>query len=96
MNHLTDLATEVAARIRRTQAAVDELQRRSPSPDVRASSRGGEVVVSVNERGRLVGLQLAPGLTSRMTCEALECLLNDTLRTAVDRTTRTERRRRSA
>jgi hypothetical protein len=96
MDHLTDLATEVAARIERTHAAVDELQQRVPSPGVRVSSTGDEVVVSVNEHGRLVGLQLASGLTARVTCEALECLINDTLCTAIDLAVRTERRLMSA
>jgi YbaB/EbfC DNA-binding family len=96
MDHLTALATDVAARIRRTQAAVDELQRRLPRPGSQVSSSGDEVVVSVNEHGRLVELQLASGLTARMTCAALECLINDTLRTAVDLAVRTDRRLMSA
>jgi hypothetical protein len=96
MDHLTDLTTDVAARIERAQAAVDELQRRLPRPGVQVSSTGDEVVVSVNEHGRLVELQLASGLTARVTCEALECLINDTLRTAVGLAVRTKRRLMSA
>jgi YD repeat-containing protein len=42
------------------------------------------VAVSVNEQGRLVSLQLAPGVTTRLTCDALECLINDTLRVAIE------------
>ena len=53
------LAASVAARIGCIQAAVDKLQRRLPRTDVRVSSAGGEVVVSVDRHGRLVALQLA-------------------------------------
>ena len=83
MGHVTDLATQVADRIERIRDAVDELQRRSSSTEVRVSRAGGEVVVSVDRHGRLVSLQLASGSTVRFTCEALECLINDTLRAAV-------------
>lgn len=83
-DHLTALNTEIAARIGRTQASVAELQRRLPSVGVRVSSAGGEVVVSVNEQGRLMALQLESDLTDRVSCDALEGLINNTLRVAVD------------
>ena len=78
------LAASVAARIGCIQAAVDKLQRRLPRTDIRVSSAGGEVVVSVDRHGRLVALQLAPGTTARLTCEVLELLINATLCRAVD------------
>ena len=84
MDHAAGIATQVADRIGRIRAAVDELRRRSPSMEVRVSSAGGEVVVSVDRHGRLMSLQLASGSTVRFTCEALEGLINDTLCAAVD------------
>jgi len=48
MGHVTALVTQVSDRIERIRAVVDELQRRSPSMEVRVSSAGGEVVVSVD------------------------------------------------
>ena len=83
-DHLSALTTEIADRIGRTQASVAELQRRLPSVGVRVSSAGGEVVVSVNEQGRLMALQLESDLTDRVSCDALESLINNTLRVAVD------------
>lgn len=96
MDHLAGLATQVADRIGRIRSVVDELQRRSPSMEVRVSSAGGEVLVSVDRHGRLASLQLAPGSTARFTCEALECLINDTLRVAVDLAARPDRQLLSA
>jgi hypothetical protein len=78
------LAVPVAARIDCIRAAVDKLQRRLPSTDVRVSSAGGEVVVSVDRHGRLVALQLASGTTARLTCENLELLINAALCRAVN------------
>jgi YbaB/EbfC DNA-binding family len=78
------LAGSVAARIGCIQATVNKLQRRLPGTDVWVSSAGGEVVVSVDRYGRLVALQLASGATARLSCEVLECLINATLRRAVD------------
>jgi DNA-binding protein YbaB len=78
------LAASVAATIGCIQAAVDKLQRRLPDTDVWVSSAGGEVVVSVDRHGRLVALQLASEVTASVTCEVLECLINATLRRAVD------------
>ena len=78
------LAASVAARIGCIQAAVDKLQRRLPGSDVWVSSADAEVVVSVDRHGRLVALQLASGATASLTCDGLECLINETLRRAVD------------
>src|SRR6478735_2856054 len=50
-----------------------------------------EVVVSVDRHGRLMSLQLASSSTARFTCEALECLINDTVRAAVDLAVRPDR-----
>jgi hypothetical protein len=96
MDHVAGLATQVADRIGRIRAGVDELHRRSPSTEVRVSSAGGEVVVSVDRHGRLMSLQLASGSTARFTCEALECLINDTLHVAVDLAVRPDRQLVSA
>ena len=97
MGHVTALATQVSDRIERIRAVVDELQRRSPSMEVRVSSAGGEVVVvSVDRHGRLMSLQLASSSTARFTCEALECLINDTMRAAVDLAVRPDRQLVSA
>jgi hypothetical protein len=96
MDHVAGLATQVADRIGRIRTVVDELRRRSPSTEVRVSSAGGEVLVSVDRYGRLMSLQLAPGSTVRFTCEALECLINDTLRVAVDLAARPDRQLLSA
>ena len=96
MDHVAGLATQVADRIGRIRAVVDELQRRSPSTEVRVSSAGGEVLVSVDGHGRLMFLQLAPGSTARFTCDALEWLINDTLRVAVDLAARPDRQLVSA
>jgi hypothetical protein len=97
MDHVAGLATQVADRIGRIRAVVDELQRRSPSTEVRVSSAGGEVVVvSVDRHGRLMSLQLASASTARFTCEALERLINDTLRAAVDLAARPDRQLVSA
>lgn len=65
MGHVTALVTQVSDRIERIRAVVDELQRRSPSMEVRVSSAGGEVVVSVDRHGRLMSLQLASSSTAR-------------------------------
>jgi hypothetical protein len=80
-------ADELLAWIRRIQHALGELSRRLPRTDVRVSSAGGEVVVSVDSNGGLAALWLAPGVTARFTCKALERLINDTVRTAVDTAT---------
>jgi YbaB/EbfC DNA-binding family len=96
MDRAAGIATQVADRIGRIRSVVDDLQRRSPSMEVRASSAGGEVLVSVDRHGRLTSLQLAPGSTARFTCEALECLINDTLRVAVDLAARPDRQLLSA
>jgi len=96
MDHVAGIATKVADRIGRIRTVVDELQRRSPTTEVRVSSAGGEVVVSVDRHGRLMSLQLASGSTGRYTYEALERLINQTLRTAVDLATRPDRKLVSA
>ena len=96
MDHVAGLATQVADRIGRIRAVVDELQRRSPSREVRVSSAGGEVVVSVDRHGRLMSLKLASGSTVSFTCDALERLINDTLRVAVDLAARPDRQLVSA
>ncbi|MFG1930646.1 hypothetical protein ACGFK1_08295 [Mycobacterium sp. NPDC048908] len=96
MDHVAGIAAQVADRIGRIRSAVDELQRQSPSSEVRVSSAGGEVLVSVDRLGRLMSIQLAPGSTVRFTCDALECLINDTLRVAVDLAARPDRQLLSA
>ena len=62
------LTEQVEARIARLQCAVHELELRFAGVRVQAASEGGEVVVLVDANGRLVGLDLAPGLTGRITC----------------------------
>src|ERR1700731_1001537 len=96
MDHVAGLATQVADRIGRIRAGGDELQRRSPRTEVRVSSAGGDVVVSVDRHGRLMSLQLASGSTVRFTCDALERLINDTFRVAVDLAARPDRQLVSA
>jgi hypothetical protein len=96
MDHAAGVAAQVADRIGRIRVLVDELQRRSPSMEVRVSSAGGEVVVSVDRHGRLMSLQLASGSTVCFTCEALERLINETLRAAVDLAARPDRQLVSA
>jgi YD repeat-containing protein len=96
MDYEAAIATQVANRIGRIRAVVDELQRQSPSTEVRVSSAGGEVVVSVDRHGRLLSVQLASGSTVRFTCEVLERLINDTLRAAVDLAARPDRQLVSA
>jgi YD repeat-containing protein len=96
MDHVAGLATQVADRIGRIRTVVNELQRRSPSTEVRVSSAGGEVVVSVDRYGRLMSLKLASGSTVRFTYEALERLINDTLHAAVDLAARPDRQLVSA
>jgi YD repeat-containing protein len=75
---------------------VNKLQRQSPSTEVRVSSAGGEVVVSVDRHGRLMSLKLASGSTARFTYDALERLINDTLDAAVDLAARPDRQLVSA
>src|SRR5882724_635841 len=79
----TVLAEQVEARIARLRCAVHELELRFAGVRVQAASEGGEVVVLVDANGRLVGLHLAPGVTSRLTCAALERLINETICAAV-------------
>ena len=43
-----------------------------------------------------MSLQLASSSTARFTCEALECLINDTVRAAVDLAVRPDRQLVSA
>ena len=59
---------------------------------IRAESPNRDVAVSVDQDGRLVWLWLAPGTTTRLTSEALEGLINDTLCEAVDLALRCDRR----
>jgi hypothetical protein len=87
----TVLAEHVEARIARLRRAVHELERRFAGDHVQAASQGGEVVVSVDASGRLLGLQLAPGLTGRLTCTTLERLINETICAAVTVATRADR-----
>lgn len=88
VDYLADnAADELLARILRIQHALGELSRRLPRTDVQASSAGGEVVVSVDRSGGLTALWLAPGVTACFTDKALERLINDTVRTAVDMAT---------
>jgi hypothetical protein len=90
MDYLPDnTADELLARIRRIQHTLGELGRRLPMTDVQVSSAGAEVVVSVDRCGGLAALWLAPGVTVRFTYKALESLINDTVRTAVDIATTT-------
>lgn len=84
---------QLPARISRLQDTIELLDRRFPNTAVQVSSANGEVAVSVDHRGRLLALQLASGSTARLTHEALEHLINDTLLAAV---TSTQRERRSA
>ena len=53
---VTVLTEQVEARIARLQCAVHELELRFAGVRVQAASEGGEVVVSVDANGRLVGL----------------------------------------
>jgi YD repeat-containing protein len=96
MDHEAGIATQVADRIGRIRTVVNELQRQSPSTEVRVSSAGGEVVVSVDRHGRLMSLKLASGSTARFTYDALERLINDTLDAAVDLAARPDRQLVSA
>lgn len=80
---VTVLTEQVEARIARLQCAVHELELRFAGVRVQAASEGGEVVVSVDANGRLVGLHLAPGLTGRITCATLERHINETICAAV-------------
>jgi YD repeat-containing protein len=96
MDHDAGIATQVADRIGRIRTVVNELQRQSPSTEVRVSSAGGEVVVSVDRHGRLMSLKLASGSTARFTYDALERLINDTLDAAVDLAARPDRQLVSA
>ncbi|WP_413467971.1 YbaB/EbfC family nucleoid-associated protein [Mycobacterium sp. RTGN4] len=96
MDYEAAIATQVADRIGRIRTAVNELQRRSPSTEVRVSSAGGEVVVSVDRHGRLISLKLTSGSTVHFTYEALERLINDTLHAAVELAARPDRQLVSA
>ncbi|MFN6549082.1 hypothetical protein ACP6C7_06270 [Mycolicibacterium septicum] len=85
------LAISIEACIGRVRASVEQLQSRGlVNGNVRMSSADGEVVVSVDRRGRLITLELAPGSTARLPCDTLECLINATLRKAVNLAVRTE------
>lgn len=91
-DEVAKLARRVAARIGRVQASMEKLQQRLPSTgNLLVSSVGGEVVVTVDHHGRLMRLELAPESTARLTCEALECLINATIRRAVDAAIETDR-----
>jgi hypothetical protein len=79
----TVLAEQVEARIARLRCAVHDLELRFAGVRVQATSEGGEVMVSVDASGRLVGLHLTPGLTGRLTCATLERLINETICAAV-------------
>lgn len=96
MDSVSGLGARVTDRIERIRLLVDELQRRSPSAEVHVSSAGGEVMVSVDRRGRLMSLKLASGTTACFTSDALENLINDTLRAAVDLAARPDRQSVSA
>jgi hypothetical protein len=85
------LAEQVEARIARLRCAVHDLELRFAGVRVQAASEGGEVVVSVDANGRLVGLHLAPGLTGRITCATLERLINETICSAVTVAARADR-----
>ncbi len=81
----------VADRIEELEWVLVELKRRFATANVEVISAGGDVAAAVDPSGRLVELQLAPGSTTRFTCNALERLINDTLNAAVD--IATQRRR---
>jgi hypothetical protein len=49
---------------------------------VRLESPDREVSVAVDAHGRLLRLQLAPGATSRMPCQVLGAVINETLAAA--------------
>jgi YbaB/EbfC DNA-binding family protein len=87
----TVLAEQVEARIARLRCAVNELELRFAGVHVQAASEGGEVVVSVDASGRLLGLQLSPGLTGRLACATLERLINETICAAVTIAARADR-----
>jgi hypothetical protein len=87
-----ELAVRIAERIGRLSGAIHRL-REARSNEIRAGSPDRDVEVSVDDGGRLVWLWLAPGTTTRFTSEALEELINDTLREAVDLALRRNRRK---
>ncbi|WP_142279498.1 hypothetical protein [Mycobacterium arosiense] len=68
------LARRVLDRMKRIEALL------AAAPvNLQSASDEGDVVVSVDSAGRLVGLSLAPGCTSRHTAAELEELLNSAL-----------------
>ena len=79
-----ELAARIAERIGRLRDALHRLYPSLQSDEIRAESANCDVALSVDRGGRLVWLWLAPGTTTRFTSEALEGLINDTLREAVD------------
>jgi hypothetical protein len=87
----TVLAEHFEARIARLRCAIRDLELRLGSVRVQAASEGGEVVVSVDASGRLLGLQLAPGLTGRLACATLERLINETICAALTVAARADR-----
>lgn len=88
MDHLAEsnpvVAARLSGRIERLRCALNRLRQEGVSTDIRVESPGGDVAVSVDRGGRLVALWLAPGSTHRFTHQALECLINDALRAAVE------------
>ncbi len=87
----TVLAEQIEARIARLRCAVHDLELRFAGVHVQAMSEGGEVMVSVDASGRLVGLHLAPGLTGRLPCATLERLINEIICAAVTVAARADR-----
>jgi len=79
-----ELAVRIAERIGRLSDVTRRLNRGGRSNVIRAESANRDVAVSVDHDGRLVWLWLVPGTTARLTGEALQRLINDTLREAVD------------
>lgn len=79
-----ELSVRIAERIGRLSDSTRRLDRAGRSNVIRAESPNRDVAVSVDHDGRLVWLWLAPGTTARLTSEALEGLINDTLCEAVD------------
>ncbi|MCH9729732.1 MAG: YbaB/EbfC family nucleoid-associated protein [Actinomycetia bacterium] len=78
-----ELVARNVARIERVQQTLHNLNKKWASIDVHMESANGDVQLSVNHKGRLLTLSLAPGCTSRYTNEALEREISTTLQAAV-------------
>jgi hypothetical protein len=70
--------------VERVRKMIADLAGCMPVPGVCASSELGEVIVWVDERGRLRFIGLAPDWSLCCGWEALEYLINDTIRRAVE------------